>query len=63
MNPDPPPFDPFLDAIRWVEDPRHGPSRPKRMSCWLFFWRPCPHRVAVDQAAAVVGRAESQKDS
>lgn len=44
MLPGPPPFDPVLDAVRWIEDPWHGPSRPRRWSCWLVFWRRCPHR-------------------
>ena len=42
--PAPPPYEPDLDAIRWIEDPAHGPSRPRRLTCWLIFWRPCPHR-------------------
>jgi hypothetical protein len=37
---EPPPFKPDLDAIRWLEDPCHGPSRPKTWRCWLS----CPHR-------------------
>jgi hypothetical protein len=40
----PPPYEPVLDAIRWIEDYAHGPSRPRRLTCWLIFWRPCPHQ-------------------
>jgi hypothetical protein len=46
----PPPYKPDLDAISWIEDPCHGPSRPRRLTCWLIFWRPCPHRLAYDRA-------------
>jgi hypothetical protein len=45
----PPPYDPDLDAIRWIEDPWHGPSRPKMWRCWLLFWRKCPHRLAAEE--------------
>lgn len=40
-RPDPPSYAPDLDAIRWIEDPWHGPSRPKTWKCRLWF---CPHR-------------------
>jgi hypothetical protein len=40
----PPPYEPELDVIRWIEDFDHGPSRPRRLTCWLIFWRPCPHQ-------------------
>lgn len=45
MTPEaPPPYEPVLDAIRWIEDYAHGPSRPRRLTCSLIFWRPCPHQ-------------------
>jgi hypothetical protein len=50
-----PPFEPDLDAICWIEDPYHGPSRPRRLTCWLVFWRPCPHRLAYDRAVGQAG--------
>lgn len=42
--PDPPPYEPVPGAIRWGEDPWHSPSRPRRLSCRLIFWRPCIHQ-------------------
>lgn len=38
--PEPPPYAPNLDAIRWIEDPDHGPSRPR---AWRCLFR-CPHK-------------------
>lgn len=48
-GPEPPPFRPDLDVIRWIEDPCHGPSRPRTLACWIAFfrWRPCPHQEDV----------------
>ena len=39
---DPPPFAPVADAIRWLEDSYHGPSRPRTWRCVLGR---CPHRA------------------
>lgn len=50
-----PPYQPELDAISWIEDPGHGPSRPKSWRCWVIFWRPCTHRMLT--AAVAAGRA------
>lgn len=36
----PPPPAPELDAIRWMEDYAHGPSRPRTWRCWFR----CPHK-------------------
>jgi hypothetical protein len=43
--PMPPPYDPDLDAICYIEDPHHGPSRPRSWRCtWLqLTGRKCPH--------------------
>ena len=35
-----PPYKPNLDAIGWIEDPDHGPSRPRT---WRCLWA-CPHK-------------------
>lgn len=45
MTGSPPPYAPRRDAIAWIEDPGHGPSRPKTWRCRLVFWRRCPHRT------------------
>ena len=45
MSPVPPPCKPDLDVIGWMEDPGHGPSRPRAWRCTLTFWRPCEHRT------------------
>jgi hypothetical protein len=43
--PMPPPYDPDLDAICYIEDPHHDPSRPRSWRCtWLqLTGRKCPH--------------------
>jgi hypothetical protein len=38
----PPPYAPDLDLISWIEDPDHGPSRPRSWRCWFN----CPHKRA-----------------
>ena len=43
LNPAPPPYEPDLDAIRYIEDPWHGPSRRKTWRCWIPF-RKCEHQ-------------------
>ena len=45
MSTVPPPCKPDLDLIGWMEDPGHGPSRPRTWRCTLTFWRPCEHRT------------------
>jgi hypothetical protein len=48
--PAPPPYEPDLDVLCWIEDPWHGPSRPRRLTCSLIFWRKCPHRLLAEGA-------------
>jgi hypothetical protein len=38
-------YQPCLDAICWIEDYAHGPTRLKRLNCWVshLFLKPCEH--------------------